>query len=102
MVLNPLSPPLAFLFYALLIGVLTGLGRVRAAPVPSMKTSTYASGEAAPTTLAIPGYRRFFVIALFFAVLHLGVLVLATSSLSSMAGIYLAGLTLILVVLVMG
>ena len=52
--------------------------------------------------MAAPGYKPFFVIALFFAILHLGVLMLGSSSLSPIAGIYLAGLLLTLLALILG
>jgi D-alanyl-lipoteichoic acid acyltransferase DltB (MBOAT superfamily) len=44
----------------------------------------------------------FFVIGLFFAVLHLGVLMLASGGLSPMMGVYVAGLMLALVALILG
>ena len=52
--------------------------------------------------LAAPGYRPFFVVALFFAVLHLGVLVLATGIPSPVMRIYLLGLLLALLALILG
>jgi len=97
-----LSPPFAFLVYMLLAGLLVGLGRLLAGPAQAnpAKSSTYASGEAAPSAAAAPGYQPFFVVALFFAVLHLGVLMLATGMPSVMSAIYLIGLVLVLVVLI--
>jgi NADH:ubiquinone oxidoreductase subunit 3 (subunit A) len=99
-----LSPPVAFLLYAVLVGILAGLGRVLAGPPrpTPLKSSTYASGEAPPTRAAAPGYRPFFVIALFFAVLHLGVLMLGSSSLTPISILYLVGLMLALVALILG
>ncbi len=99
-----LSPPIAFIIYLVLVGLLTGAGRVLAGPERAgvMKRSTYASGEAAPTQIAAPGYRPFFIIALFFAILHLGILMLGSSDLSPYAGIYLLGLALALVALILG
>ena len=75
-----LSPPVAFLIYIPLVFLISLLGRSLAGTnkSSSLKTSIYGSGEAAPTNLAAPGYRPFFRIALFFAVLHLGILVLGT------------------------
>ena len=69
-----LSPPVAFVIYVVLVGILYGLGRLLAGPpnVTPVKSSTYSSGEEPPTYLAAPGYRPFFVVALFFAILHLG------------------------------
>ena len=52
--------------------------------------------------LAAPGYRPFFVVALFFAVLHFGVLVLATGIPSPVMRIYLLGLMLALLALILG
>lgn len=99
-----LSPPIAFLSYVILVGILHLVGRFLAGPTKStpLKASTYASGEAPPTTAAVPGYRPFFVVALFFAILHLGVLVLGTSGFSGVPGIYLVGLLLALVALLLG
>jgi NADH:ubiquinone oxidoreductase subunit 3 (subunit A) len=99
-----LSPPFALLLYLGLAGVLSGIGRSLVGPSKpsSMKSATYASGEAPPAPGPLPGYRPFFVIALFFAVLHLGVLVLASGGLAPIAGIYLAGLMLTLLALALG
>jgi NADH:ubiquinone oxidoreductase subunit 3 (subunit A) len=99
-----LSPPFALVVYLALVGVLAGFGRVLAGAArrTSLKSTTYASGEEAPPDLAIPGYRGFFVIGLFFAVLHLGALMLATSDLSPVAAVYLVGLLFALVALILG
>ena len=99
-----LVPPIAFLLYLALVAVLSGLGRLLAGPSQTtpLKTSTYASGEAAPARGAMPGYRTFFVMALFFAMLHLGVLVLGSSQLAPVAGVYLIGLMLALIALILG
>lgn len=100
-----LAPPIAFMIYLALTGVLSGFGRVLAGPAgesSATKTSTYSSGEAAPVRPAVPGYRQFFTIALFFAVLHLGVLMLGSSGLSPVAAVYLVGLILALLALILG
>ncbi len=99
-----LTPPVAFILYFVLVAIVLGFGRVLAGRgKPSeIKSSTYASGEAAPLTRSLPGYRGFFVIALFFAILHLGVLMLGSSILSPVTVVYLAGLILALVVLIIG
>jgi NADH:ubiquinone oxidoreductase subunit 3 (subunit A) len=98
------TPPIAFSIYILLVAVLIGIGRVLAGtPKPTpMKTSTYSSGEAPPEEMAAPGYRPFFVVALFFAILHLGALMLGSNDLSTMAVIYLVGLMLALLALILG
>ena len=73
-----LSPPVAFLAYIPVALVLLGLGRLLAGPASAnaVKSSVYGSGEASPTFEAAPGYQPFFLIALFFAVVHLAMLVL--------------------------
>lgn len=98
------TPPLAFLIYMALVGVLSLLGKRFSATSrrSDFKTSTYSSGEAAPTKIAAPGYRPFFVVALFFAVLHLGVLVMSTGGFSPVMIIYLFGLMLALLALILG
>ncbi len=100
-----LYPPVAFGIYLVLVGVVAGLGHVLSgtpAKASALKTSTYASGESAPKGGAATGYSPFFAIALFFAVLHLGVLVIASGEVTQTMGIFLAGLALVLLVLVLG
>lgn len=99
-----LAPPIAFIFYLLLVGALSGIGRLLAGAgkLNGAKSSTYNGGEALLKTTAAPGYQPFFVIALFFAILHLGVLMLGSSNLAPMAGVYLAGLLLALLALILG
>lgn len=99
-----LVPPVAFGIYLGLVSLLAWIGRQLARTPDGTATAleTYASGEAAPEGQAAPGYRPFLAIALFFAVLHLGVLVLGSSDLSVSAGVYLLGLVAALVALVLG
>jgi len=99
-----LSPPLAFLAYVPLVLVLLGVGRLLAGPAnaTAAKTSVYGSGEASPTFEAAPGYQPFFLIALFFAVVHLAMLVLGIGNLPRPAAVYLAGLFIALVALILG
>ena len=96
-----LTPPIAFVIYLLAGGLLLGFGRVLAGPgrATAAKSATYASGEAPPSGLAAQGYSRSFFMTLFFGVLHLGVLVLATSTLPPVAGVFIVGLLLALLVL---
>jgi hypothetical protein len=87
-----LYPPIAFVIYLVLVGVIAGLGNLLSGTTvkaSAMKTSTYASGESAPKGGAA-------------TVLHLGVLVLASGEVTGTMGIYLAGLALVLVVLILG
>ncbi len=98
------SPPIAFVLFVVITSVLYGGGKLLAGTSQrtGLKSSTYSSGEAPPERVAAPGYRPFFVVALFFAILHLGVLVLGTGGLTPMTGIYLVGLALSLVALIRG
>ena len=99
-----LSPLFAFLIYGILVGLLVLISRAVSmrGKVSQLKTSTYASGEEHDTEPAAPGYRPFFVTALFFAVLHLGVLMLGTSGLAPVSLVYLGGLMLALLALILG
>jgi len=99
-----LTPPAAFIVYLILVGILSWASwKVAAQGQPSEhKSSTYSSGEAPPTKVAAPGYQPFFVIALFFTIMHLGVLMLGSIGTSTVAIIYLAGLILTLIVLILG
>lgn len=99
-----LTPPSALLINIFLISILYGLGRLLAGPgkATSTKSSTYSSGEAPPTESIAPGYRPFFVVALFFAILHLGVLVLGSESEPVYSVIFLVGLILSLLALILG
>lgn len=99
-----LSPLAAFLIYLLLVSIISGLGKLFSATgrKTAFKTTTFASGEEHDPLPAAPGYRQFFVVALFFAVLHLGVLMIGSSDFSSVAGVYLLGLILALIALILG
>jgi len=99
-----LSPLVAFLIYLALVTIVSGMAKLFSAKgrKSEFKTDTYASGEEHDPLPAAPGYRQFFVVALFFAVLHLGVLMVGSSNLSSVAGVYLLGLILALIALILG
>lgn len=99
-----LSPPVAFLLYIPLVALIALVGKGLAGPEHAnpMKSSLYASGEEAPTYTAAPGYKPFFLIAFFFAFLHLGMLVLGTGGFNWTTGAYLIGLALALIALILG
>ena len=99
-----LSPPVAFLVYIPLVLVIFLFGRRLAGPErpDAVKSSVYNSGEVAPRGTAAPGYKPFFLIAFFFAILHLGVLVLGSGGFTLTTGAYLAGLVLALIALILG
>jgi NADH:ubiquinone oxidoreductase subunit 3 (subunit A) len=99
-----LSPPLAFLIYIPIVLVIALVGKRLAGPAHAseMKSSIYGSGEIAPKGAEAPGYRPFFLIAFFFAFLHLGMLVLGTGGRSQTEAIYLIGLLVGLLALMLG
>ncbi len=98
-----LAPPVAFSIMLVLVGIISGIGRVMAGPgnASAAKSSIYAGGESSPIRPAVPGYRSFFVIALFFAVVHLGVLIAGSGNLDTTHGIYIVGLILALLALIL-
>jgi hypothetical protein len=99
-----LAPPVAFLIFVALSAAIYGGGRLLAGPEsPSdAKSSLYTGGESHHLPHGAPGYQQFFTIALFFAILHLGVLMIGSGWLNWMSGIYLIGLILALVALILG
>ncbi len=99
-----LTPPVAFLIYIPLVLVIVGFGRLLAGRERAnvMKTSTYGSGEAPPTYMAAPGYAPFFLIAFFFAIVHLAMLVLGTGTMRLPTVGYVLGLMLALLALILG
>jgi NADH:ubiquinone oxidoreductase subunit 3 (subunit A) len=99
-----LSPPVAFLLYIPLVTLIARAGRYMAGEQKqdAAKSKNYGSGEEATTMLAAPGYRPFFLIAFFFAILHLGMLVLGSGSLDTISPVYLIGLLLAMAALILG
>lgn len=99
-----LTPPLAFLIYLPLVLALFFIGKAMAGKEhpTTGKSSLYSSGEEAPTTAAAPGYRPFFLIAFFFAMLHLGILIIGTGKLEASTIPFVIGLVLALVALILG
>jgi NADH:ubiquinone oxidoreductase subunit 3 (subunit A) len=99
-----LAPPVALAIYALMVGLLlTAAWKTAARSAPSQaKTSTYSGGEKAQAGAAAPGYRPFFMVAFFFAILHLGVLIVGTGGFTAVTGIYILGLIFSLVALALG
>ncbi len=99
-----LSPPITFVVYLPLVIAIYLLGRALAGKGnPSFeKSSLYASGEEAQTIAASPGYRPYFLIAFFFAVLHLGILVVGTGTFEVKLIPYVLGLVLALIALILG
>ena len=98
------NPPIAFLLYLGLAGILYLIGRALAGPSQASpeKTKTYSSGEVLPSQVTAPGYRPFFVVALFFAIVHLGMLVLGSGGFTPITIIYMIGLIFSLLALILG
>jgi NADH:ubiquinone oxidoreductase subunit 3 (subunit A) len=101
---SPFAPPIAFAVYILLVGILLAVAQWTAAKgeASAMKTSIYGSGEIAQPGAASPGYKPFFMVALFFAILHLGVLVMGSGGFTLITGVYLLGLMFSLIALALG
>ena len=99
-----LSPPIALVIYALLVGIMLALAWKVAArgPATKFKTRTYSGGEKAEVGVAAPGYKPFFMVAFFFAILHLGVLIVGTGGFTVVTGVYILGLIFSLVALALG
>lgn len=99
-----LSPPVSFVIYAL-FGLLIFLFGKSTAPnedtTAEQKRALYGSGEEAPEERGVPGYKPFLLISLFFALLHLAVLVIGTSDMNLTAGIYTAVVMFGLLALIM-
>jgi NADH:ubiquinone oxidoreductase subunit 3 (subunit A) len=76
-----LSPPVAFLLMLGAAGLLYLAGRAMGPKLNKAggKLTTYACGEDIPGTKVQFGYRLFFFIALFFTIMHVAVLVIATA-----------------------
>jgi NADH:ubiquinone oxidoreductase subunit 3 (subunit A) len=95
-----LSPPFALLAYAGLACLVLGLGRLLAGRrrTAAAAATLYASGEAPMPSHAGPGYQPFFGSALFFALLHIGVLIASIVGFEPLAIVYVAGVLVVLLV----
>jgi len=94
-----LSPPVAFLLMLAVAGLLYLLGRAMAPKLNKAggKLTTYACGEDIPGVKVQFGYRLFFFIALFFTIMHVAALVIATAPAGKV--LLLAGFYLIIIFL---
>jgi len=75
-----ISPPVAFIVFLVLGGLLSFLGSKMAPKLKRQggKLTTYACGEDIPGIKIQFGYRLFFFIALFFTMMHVAALVIST------------------------
>lgn len=100
-----LYPPIALLIYAALGFLLTKIGQKAAPPEDKqneMKLDLYAGGEEGPKDFPVPGYKPFLLISLFFAIIHIGVLVVGMSNLSASSIVYIVVLMIGLIALMLG
>jgi NADH-quinone oxidoreductase subunit A len=75
-----ISPPVAFVLFLVAATLLYRLGRRMAPKLNNVggKLTSYACGEDMPGTKIQFGYRLFFFVALFFTIMHVAALVIAT------------------------
>jgi NADH-quinone oxidoreductase subunit A len=75
-----LSPPVAFFFFLAVAFLLYALGRAMAPGLNRTpgKLTTYACGEDLPGEKVQFGFRLFYIFALFFTIMHVAALVIAT------------------------
>jgi NADH-quinone oxidoreductase subunit A len=100
-----LSPPVAFVLFLAAAALLYLLGKRMAPKMTRVggKLETYACGEDMPGTKVQFGYRLFFFIALFFTIMHVAALVIATvpaGRIALFAVLYLAVIFLSIMALV--
>lgn len=98
-----LSPPVVFLIYLGMSGLLSLLSKRLAATGKDSpgKSKSYACGEDMLVNRAQPDYSQFFQFAFFFTIMHVVVLVVATdpAGISLTSGLYLAVTVLVLFML---
>ncbi|HEX7319792.1 MAG TPA: hypothetical protein VF399_05485 [bacterium] len=75
-----ISPPVAFVVFLLFFYLLYYIGSLMAPKLKNVggKLTSYACGEDVPGVKVQFGYRLFFFIALFFTMMHVAALVVAT------------------------
>ena len=75
-----LSPPVAFFIFLAAAFLIYGLGAKMGPKLTKVggKLATYACGEDIPGVKVQFGYRLFFFVALFFTIMHVAALVIAT------------------------
>jgi NADH:ubiquinone oxidoreductase subunit 3 (subunit A) len=100
-----ISPPVAFVLLLAIAGLLYLLGKRMAPKLTRVggKLETYACGENIPGTKVQFGYRLFFFVALFFTIMHVAALVIATvpaGKIALFAVLYLAVIFLSIMALV--
>ena len=98
-----LAPPVVFLIYLVLAGLISVSSKWLAATGKDApgKHKSYACGEEMPVNRAQPDYSQFFQFAFFFTIMHVIVLVVATdpAGISLMSGLYLTVTVVVLFML---
>jgi NADH-quinone oxidoreductase subunit A len=97
-----LSPPVVFLLFLAAAFLLYALGKAMA-PGPNRtpgKLSTYACGEDIPGEKVQFGFRLFYTFALFFTIMHVAALVIATIPIGKIAFLALIYLLMIFLAIV--
>jgi NADH-quinone oxidoreductase subunit A len=99
------SPPVAFLLFLVIAGLISLLAKRMAPKLTKVggKLATYACGEDIPGTKVQFGYRLFFFVALFFTIMHVATLMIATvpsGKVLVFAGLYLIVIFLAIMALV--
>jgi NADH:ubiquinone oxidoreductase subunit 3 (subunit A) len=100
-----LFPPIAFILFLLVGGLLLGFGSLLGAKgkASAGKNAQYACGEPVPAVKVQPDYTEFFPFALFFTIIHVTALIMATipgGNIALMGIIYLVGVAIALFTLV--
>lgn len=100
-----ISPPVAFVLFLAAAYLLYLLGKRMAPKLTRVggKLTTYACGEDIPGTKVQFGYRLFFFVALFFTIMHVAALMIATvpaGKIAFFAVLYLAVIFLSIMALV--
>lgn len=100
-----LSPPVAFFFFLAIAYLLYALGNGMAPKLnrTGSKLTTYACGENIPGVKVQFGFRLFYAFALFFTIMHVAALVIATIPIGKIvyfAIIYLAMIFLSIMALI--
>jgi len=100
-----ISPPIAFIFFLAVAYLLYAAGNAMAPKLNPTggKLTTYACGEDLPGVKVQFGFRLFYVFALFFTIMHVAVLVVATiptGKIALLAIIYLAFIFLAILALI--
>jgi NADH-quinone oxidoreductase subunit A len=100
-----LSPPVAFFFFLAMAYLLYALGKAMAPKLNRAggKLTTYACGENIPGVKVQFGFRLFYTFALFFTIMHVAALVIATIPIGKIvyfAIIYLAMIFLSIMALI--